>query len=128
MRIREVATAIDCNLETVRFYEKAGLIPAPHRSANGYRDYSTADVDRLRFIVRARGLGFGLDEVRSLLRLTGATRMSCRQVDELTRTHLQSVVEKIERLESLRAELQRLIRACATAEIKSCKILEALQS
>ena len=72
MKISEAAAARGCHLETIRYYERSGLMPAPARTASGYREYSPTEVDRLRFISRGRELGFSLEEIRSLLSLDDA--------------------------------------------------------
>src|SRR5690606_1867317 len=83
MRIGEVAARSGCPPETVRYYERIGLLPAPPRTASGYRDYRPADADRLRFISRGRELGFSLAEIRSLLGLAEDDGLSCQDVDRL---------------------------------------------
>lgn len=74
MKISEAADASGCHLETIRYYERIGLLPRPGRTGNGYRVYGPADIERLRFIARGRDLGFSLEEVRSLLQLVEAMR------------------------------------------------------
>ena len=83
MKISEAAAASGCHLETIRYYERSGLVSPPKRTHSGYRSYTPADVDRLRFISRGRELGFSLEEIRSLLRLDDDPTMSCRDVDAM---------------------------------------------
>src|SRR5690606_41081910 len=87
MKIGEVAERSGCHPETVRYYERIGLLPAPPRTPGGYRDYRPADADRLRFISRGRELGFSLEEIRSLLGLAEDDGLSCQDVDRLARGH-----------------------------------------
>lgn len=87
MKISEAAAASGCHLETIRYYERSGLMPAPARTASGYREYSPTEVDRLRFISRGRELGFSLEEIRSLLSLDDDPAMSCCDVDVIARQH-----------------------------------------
>ena len=86
MKISEASQASGCHLETVRYYERVGLVPSPNRTGSGYRVYAQADVERLRFVTRGRELGFSLEEIRSLLRLDDDPTMSCRDVDAMART------------------------------------------
>ena len=88
MKIGEVSASSGCHIETIRYYERIGLMTAPDRTASGYRQYRDADIDRLRFITRGRALGFSLEELKSLLRLAEESQLSCSDVDRLARIHL----------------------------------------
>lgn len=127
MKISEAANASGCHLETIRYYERAGLIPRPARTGSGYRAYSPADVERLRFISRGRELGFSLEEIRSLLRLSDDPRMSCGDVDAIAQTHLADIRLRIDALHRMAAELERVIAQCAGGERGHCTILGALR-
>ena len=81
MKISDAAAASGCHLETIRYYERIGLMPRPERTDSGYRVYREKEVDRLRFISRGRELGFSLEEIRSLLLLEHDVSLSCDQVD-----------------------------------------------
>jgi MerR family transcriptional regulator, mercuric resistance operon regulatory protein len=126
MRISDLARETGCHLETVRYYERIGLIPPPNRSASGYRSYQAEDVDRLRFIVRSRALGFGLDEIRSLLDLARGADAPCDDVDRLARIHLAEVEEKQRELTALADQLRELIETCGQGTRASCVILKSL--
>ncbi|PWK91990.1 MerR family transcriptional regulator [Fulvimonas soli] len=126
MRISELARAAGCHLETVRYYERIGLLPRPLRSGAGYRSYGPRDVERLRFIVRSRALGFGLDEIRGLLRLAAAGDLPCGEADELARTHLAQVEAKRRELDAMAAELRGMLDACRHGTTATCTILRAL--
>ena len=115
------------NLETIRFYERSGLLPAPQRSPSGYRHYQEQDVRRLRFIRRGRELGFSLEEIRSLLRLDDDPKMSCGDVDAIARTHLADIRQRIDELQRMVMELERVIAQCAGGERECCTILHALR-
>ena len=115
------------NLETIRFYERSGLLPAPQRSPSGYRHYQEQDVRRLRFIRRGRELGFSLEEIRSLLRLDDDSKMSCGDVDVIARTHLADIRQRIDELHRMATELERVIAECAGGERGHCTILNALR-
>jgi MerR family mercuric resistance operon transcriptional regulator len=127
MKIGEAAAASGCHLETIRYYERIGLLPKAARRANGYRDYGREEVDRLRFIARGRELGFSLEEVRTLLRLAERTDMSCDEVDRLARQQLADVQTRISELQRMARELQRTIESCVRKSCGECAILGALQ-
>ena len=127
MKISEAATASGCHLETIRYYERVGLMPPPARTASGYRAYRPAEVERLRFISRGRELGFSLEEIRSLLRLDDDSKMSCGDVDVIARTHLADIRQRIDELHRMATELERVIAECAGGERGHCTILNALR-
>jgi MerR family mercuric resistance operon transcriptional regulator len=91
MNIGAASRASGCHVETIRYYERIGLLSASRRSDAGYRVYSIADVDRMRFIHRARGLGFSLEDIRELFSLSERADSPCREVDDLARKHLSEV-------------------------------------
>ena len=127
MKISEAAALSGCHLETIRYYERIGLVPAPLRTGAGYRTYGTADVERLQFISRGRELGFSLDEIRSLLRLNDDPNLSCNEVDAVARGHLAEVQRRVEELTRMADELQRVISQCAGTARGGCTILGALR-
>ena len=128
MKISEAAAASGCHLETIRYYERVGLVPQPTRTGAGYRVYAAADVERLRFISRGRALGFSLEEIRSLLRLNDDSKLSCGDVDAMARAHLADIRQRIEELTRMAGELERGISQCAGGERGHCTILGALRS
>lgn len=115
------------NLETIRYYERGGLLPAPQRNASGYRHYREADVRRVRFIRRGRELGFSLEEIRTLLRLADQPQSPCAEADSLVQEHLVAVEERIRDLEMIHHELRKLAN-CHSTEAAHCRLLEALGS
>jgi MerR family mercuric resistance operon transcriptional regulator len=117
-----------CNVETIRYYEKAGLLPAPPRTAGGHRIYGGDHARRLGFIRRSRELGFSLDEIRALLRLADGGEYNCGKVKEITVHHLQSVKDKIRDLRKLQRTLTTVSNACEGGIAPSCPIIEALYS
>ena len=127
MKIGEVAAASGCHLETIRHYERIGLLPRPQRTGSGYRAYAPEDVARIRFITRGRDLGFSLAEIRSLLRLTEDPEMSCEQVDALARHHLAEIQARLKELRRIARELERTIAGCKGGNRGACAILEVLQ-
>jgi MerR family mercuric resistance operon transcriptional regulator len=127
MKIGKVAERSGCHPETVRYYERIGLLPAPPRTAGGYRDYRPADADRLRFISRGRELGFSLEEIRSLLGLAEDDGLSCQDVDRLARGHLLDIRNRLNDLQRMASELERVIGSCSGGERGQCAILDTLR-
>lgn len=127
IQIGELSRRTGCNIETIRYYERVALLPAPSRNAGRYRIYDTADVRRLAFIRRARELGFTLDEVRTLLALS-ADDGACADVRELTESHLAGVRAKIADLRAMERVLADAVRRCAAGEVPGCPIIEALSA
>lgn len=126
MTIGQLAKATGTAVETVRYYEKIGLLPKAARTAGNYRSYGNAEVSRLSFIRRARDLGFSLDQVRTLLSLADDRERPCTEVDILARQHLDAVDQKITDLTALRNELSGLIVQCGSGLVADCRIIEAL--
>ncbi len=126
MTIGKLAKAADVAIDTVRYYEREGLLPKPHRTASGYRVYAEDSVRRLRFIRRAKALGFQLSDIASLLRLTDNDGASA-SVRALTLQHLELVNHKIEDLLNVRDALQTLADRCdGEGCIHHCPIIDAL--
>ena len=124
--IGELATTTHTKVETIRYYERVGLLPKPKRTAGNYRSYEAAHLGRLSFIRRARDLGFSIEEVRNLLGLADQKDRSCETVDAIAREHLADVDRKIADLNELRRELDAIIRRCHRGTIAECRILDAL--
>ncbi len=124
--IGQLGKATGTKVETIRWYEKEGLIDSPQRTAGNYRVYDRDAMMRLSFIRRARALGFSLDEIRTLLDLAGEPAGDCGSVNELAAEHLADVDRKIADLKSLRRELAGLVSACTRGAVADCRILEAL--
>lgn len=124
--IGELAQATGTKVETVRYYERIGLLPAPSRTGGNYRAYARAHLERLSFVRRGRDLGFSLDEVRELLRLSDDRDQSCAEVDRIARHHLIEVERKLSDLKALRAELRQMVDHCQHGTIAACRIIEAL--
>lgn len=126
MKIGEIASTTATNIETVRYYEKIGLLPLPARDAANYRNYGQEHLARLSFIRRARDLGFTLDHVRELLGLADRRDQSCAAVDAIATAHLAEIDRKIADLQALRSELGRLIGDCRQGTVAECLIIETL--
>ncbi len=126
MNIGELARATATRPETIRYYERIGLLPLPPRTAGNYRAYTTAHVGRLAFIRRARDLGFSIGRIKALLDLADRREESCETVDTIAREHLVEVTRKLADLTRLQRELESLIRQCRHGRIAECRIIEAL--
>lgn len=126
MKIGDVSRIAGTNVETVRYYERIGLLPKPSRTGGNYRTYATQDVDRLKFIRHARGLGFDIADIRSLLDLSEHPERDCCEVDQIATRHLMSVESKLRQLEQLQRELVRMLRQCRGGQVADCRILLAL--
>ncbi|MBF0380774.1 MAG: helix-turn-helix domain-containing protein [Magnetococcales bacterium] len=124
--IGQLAKASSCKVQTIRYYEKIGLLPKPLRSSGNQRVYLSDHLDRLIFIRHCRALGFSLDQIRKLLHLAGDSDKSCGEVDQIAKVHLVEVEEKIKHLEGLRQELRRIIDGCKVDKVDQCQILKAL--
>jgi DNA-binding transcriptional MerR regulator len=112
---------------TIRYYEQIGLMPVPSRTDGNYRTYSVDHRRRLRFIRRCRDLGFTLDQVRDLLRLSSEKTKACAEVDRIAEQHRRTVEEKLADLTRLASELQRLSACCrGKGLVADCRIIEAL--
>jgi MerR family mercuric resistance operon transcriptional regulator len=114
------------NIETIRYYEKVGIMPSPARSAGGYRIYGPEHVRRLHFVRRGRELGFSLDELRGLLHLVDGHTFTCAQVHSLTVQHLKDIRQKIADLRRLERVMTDMARQCKGDQVPECPIIDAL--
>ena len=124
--IGALAECTGCNKETIRYYEKIGLLPSPPRSNGGRRLYTEDHLKRLTFIRRSRQLGFHLDEIRELLNLVDGGTYSCDEVKELTLNHTDEVERKIEDLQRMSSVLREITSKCAGGKVPECPIIDAL--
>jgi MerR family mercuric resistance operon transcriptional regulator len=114
------------NIETIRYYERIGLMPKPPRSDGGHRLYDNEHRRRLIFIRRARELGFALDDIRHLLGLERSQSLTCDDVKALTEQHIREIHEKIRDLQKLKRALSELTAQCHGGEVPACPILDTL--
>lgn len=127
MKIGELAVATATQIETIRFYEREGLIPAPGRSAGNYRMYDSSHVQRLIFIRRCRGLDMALDEIRTLLGFIDQPGADCGEVNQVLDDHIGHVATRIQELRELETELRDLRSRCqSTSPGQACAILREL--
>ena len=124
----DLARATGCNIETIRYYEKTGLLPDPPRTDAGYRIYSAAHATRLRFILRARELGFSMEDIRGLLGLGDGTAPTCAEVKERTERHLADVRAKIADLRRIEKVLSVTAARCSGEDVPDCPVLETLEN
>ena len=126
LRRAELALRTGCNLETVRYYEKVGLLPEPPRTTGGYRSYDASYERRLRFVLRARELGFSLDEIRELLRLVDELDQPCAEARAVAAAHLDDVRAKIADLKRMERVLKNVVAQCADGTREDCPLIETL--
>ena len=124
--IGEMARRTGTNVETVRYYEKTGLLAPPSRTNGNYRIYDENDLARLSFIRRTRDLGFSIDQIRTLLALSDDQSRDCATVDAIASAHLEEIDRKLADLSILRREIAALVMSCQGGTIGECRILEAL--
>jgi Cd(II)/Pb(II)-responsive transcriptional regulator len=129
MRIGDLAQATGTPVETIRFYEREGLIPAARRADNNYRVYTAAHAERLAFIRQCRGLDMALGEIRTLLRLRDTPAQDRSAIDSLLDEHIGHVAQRVRELRALERDLKQLRARCAAPHVLGeCGILQQLDS
>ncbi|MDP5252936.1 MULTISPECIES: Cd(II)/Pb(II)-responsive transcriptional regulator [unclassified Vibrio] len=130
MKIGELARQADCPVETVRYYEKQGLLPKPQREMeNNYRRYDATHLERLLFIRRCRALDMAHDEIRALLEAMNSDSVSCSPIDTVISQHLEHVQDRIKELKLLEGELKKLRNECdSRRSLEECGIVEKLNA
>ena len=123
-----LAQLTSCNIETIRYYEGAGLMPKPKRSEGGYRLYDHTDVRRLSFVRRCRELGFSLEEIRGLLDLVDGGGYSCGEIQNMTLAHANDIRKTLADLRRMERILKDMAAKCEGGDVPECPILEALSS
>ena len=127
LRIGQIAKLSEVNLQTIRYYEREGLLPHAQRLASGYRVFSTEDVRRVRFIKRAQELGFALKDIKELLSLRQSNGAGCSDVRGLARTKIADVERKTRNLQEMKRALSQLAAACpGKGPAGDCPILDSL--
>lgn len=127
MKIGELAQKARCTVETVRYYEQGGLLPTPQRTAGNYRHYSTAHLERLRFIRNCRALDMAHEEIRALLGMLDQPARDCGAVNQLLDEHIAHVDARIQELRNLRDQLMSLRDRCQSERpLEECGILQGL--
>lgn len=126
LTIGVLARRTGCKVQTIRYYEQIGLMPEPRRTGGAQRRYGARDAERLGFIRHARELGFGLESIRELLRLTDQPERSCEEADAIARAHLAEIESRIVRLQALKKEMKRMIAECTGGRVADCRVIEVL--
>lgn len=124
--IGELARRTGTKVQTVRYYEAIGLLPAPARTAGNQRAYGRAHLERLAFVRHARELGFPLPAIRELLALGDDPDQPCQAVDAIARRQLSAVRSRMARLQALEAELERMLAQCGQGRVADCHVIEVL--
>jgi len=126
LTIGELSRRTGVNIETVRYYERAGVLPKPPRTGGGHRVYDEGLLKRLTFVRRARELGFSLDEIRALLSLVDGGDFTCAEVYGLTAKHLEAVRRRIAGLRRMERGLKAMAAECDRGEVPECPIVDTL--
>ena len=126
MWITQAAKEAGVNAQTLRYYERRGLLARPPRRGSGYRDYPADTVRIVRFIKKAQELGFSLDEIEQLVRLRGVRRGERQRVRAIAEHKIQDIDQKIAHLQSMRGALTRLVESCHHGVAAECPIIDAL--
>jgi Cu(I)-responsive transcriptional regulator len=126
MKIGYLAKHTGTKVQTIRYYEEIGLLPAPARSEGNYRTYEASHLRRLSFIRRSRDLGFNLDDIRKMLSLADHSDWPCAAVEAIARDHRAAIERKIADLSALDSELEAIINQCGHSIVAECGILDAL--
>ena len=126
LTIGAMSRATGINIETIRYYERIGLLPSPPRTRGNYRAYTSTEQKRLNFVRRTRNLGFSIEEIRALLRLSDERDTDCCEVTEIAQNHLAETERKLADLQAMADELRSLIASCAGGvSVGDCRIIEA---
>src|SRR5438105_9524200 len=126
--IGQLASLSGVHLETIRYFERIGLLTRPERSAGGHRLFTNAHLARLKFIRRAREMGFSQDEVRALLSLSDGELTSCGEVRLLAESHLAKIRVKLHDLKRLERLLASTVARCTGGKVPKCPVIEAIAS
>ena len=126
--IGQIAEKTGLKIPTIRYYEQEKLVAAIGRSAGNQRRYSQAELDRLIFIKHGRDLGLSLDDIRELVKLSGDPDQSCATANRIAAEHLVAVRERIEKLQALEKELNRIANSCHGKTVGECYVIEALSN
>ena len=126
LTIGALSKRTDCNIETIRYYERIDILPPPPRSAGGFRLYGEAHLRRLTFVRRSRQLGFTLKEIRNLLALVDGSDHTCAEVKDLTLDHIGEIRRKVADLRRMERVLKEMAAHCDGGTVPECPIVDAL--
>lgn len=126
--IGEISRETGVNIETIRYYERIGIMPKPDRTEGGNRQYNHDQLKRLSFIKRCRELGFGIEEIRALLQMVDRADFTCAEVHTMTVDHLATVKKKVADLRRLEKALRSMAAECGKGDVPDCPIIDTLFS
>jgi MerR family mercuric resistance operon transcriptional regulator len=126
MTIGALSRRTGCNIETIRYYERIGMMAKPPRTRGGHRSYAPEHLKKLSFIRRSRELGFSLEQIRALLRLVDGGRYTCSQVKVITVEHLDDVRARMKDLKRLEKVLRTMASQCDRGKVPDCPVIDAL--
>lgn len=126
MRIGELASESNCSVETIRYYEKIGLLPKPGRAENGYRTYTDNQLKWLQFILRCRRIGLTQDEIRQLASVETKVSSKCGEVNDLLAEHLVILRHKLDDLKQMESSISRLKDKCKDGTLGDCPVIDEL--
>jgi MerR family transcriptional regulator, mercuric resistance operon regulatory protein len=124
--IGKLSKRTGCNIETIRYYERIGILLKPLRSEGGTRLYNREQIKRLVFVRRSRELGFSLEEIRTLLRLVDDKKTTCQKIKTMAERHLQDIEKKIADLQKLQKTLDDISSQCSGGLVPDCPIIDTL--
>lgn len=128
LTITQLARKIKVPTQTIRYYERIGILPHPARRPSGYREYTSGDAKRIQFIKKAQNLGFTLQEIQELLRFRLDPETNCADVDKRVHQKIQCIDNKIQDLQRMKKALLKLINTCENSPLNTCLILDFLES
>ncbi|HFC05069.1 MAG TPA: MerR family transcriptional regulator [Rhizobiales bacterium] len=121
-----MSRATGVHIETIRYYERIGIMPPPDRTPGGNRQFSHDQLKRLFFVKRCRDLGFSLDEIRALLTMVDGRNFTCNEVNEMTLVHLGNIRKKLTDLKRLEQTLQKMAAQCSKGDVPQCPVIDTL--
>jgi len=124
--IGKLSKRTGCNIETIRYYERIGILLKPQRTEGGHRLYNMEQIKRLVFVRRSRELGFSLEEIRNLLRLVDGKKTTCQEIKTVTEGHVQDIKQKIADLKMLEKTLDDISSQCRGGFVPDCPIIDTL--
>lgn len=124
--IGQLAQSSGCAVETIRYYERAGLLSVANRSSGNQRRFDEKGLQRLAFIRHCRQLGFSLEAIRELMTLADNPDQDCDAIDRIARAHLEQIESRLSSLAALKSELHRIVSGCAGGSVANCRIIESL--
>ncbi len=131
LKVKRLTTGVlskrtGCNIETIRYYERIGLLPEPPRTEGGHRDYDEEHLKRLAFIRRGRELGFALEQIRGLLELVDGGDFTCAEIQQITLSHVKDIRARISDLKELERVLAGMASKCEGGKVPECPVIDVM--